>query len=394
MNIEDLIIALAFSYQCKLTAWDEKLIYSFAEQITRGVAFTEKQAALALTIAKRNKAKLSAHFGKDISDYINSPQYRLGIRQINTERQITIADDPIYNKVIKVKFPYNEEQVAAIRKIKSQLNGVTWNADEKAWHFSLSEESICFLMEFIKDQPFNIDEEFQNYSDQINVILQNIDQYVPMLVAEKNALKFVNNSQNMPKIEAESVVKSLFHARKCGIFIWDDQVEQQLISADVDPVIVKFLKSSPSTPFQVNCETTSIFSLAALVQHMSPCLFVVPGGSELEKLDLGYTFLKSIDVADSDISVMFRLPNDTNNSFNKFVKEHQLNSAITENTKIVFISSKLPKTVLKSKIQFNSVINLGFSGVHYTIRDYVGTHHNLVYFSENKKQKEFNFGYM
>lgn len=394
MNIEDLILALAFSYHYKYSAWDEKIIYSFAEQITRGQGFTEKQASLALAIVKRNKAKLSAHFGKDISSYIDSPQYRLGMRQINTDRQIVIADDPIYNKVIKVKFPYNEDQVAAIRKIKSQLIGVTWNVDEKMWHFALSEESICFLMEFIKDQPFNIDEEFQHYSDQINAILQNIEQYVPMLVAEKNALKFVNNPQNMPKIEAESVVKSLFHARKCGIFVWDDQVEQQLISADVDPFIIDFLKSSPSNPFQVNCEITPISSMTALVQYMSPCLFVLPGGSELEKLQLGYSFVKSIDVADTAISVMFRLPNETNNTFNKFVKEHRLNSAITEDTKIVFISSKLPKTVLKSKIQFNSVINLGFGGVHYTIRDYVGTHHNLVYFSENKKQKEINFGYM
>lgn len=394
MNIEDLILALAFSYYTKYAAWDEKLIYSFTEQITRGTAFTEKQAALALAIVKRNRAKLAAHFGKDISDSIDNPKYRLGIRQLNTERQIIITDDTVYNKVIKVKFPYNEDQVAAIRKIKSQMQGVAWNVDEKMWHFPLSEDAICFLMEFIKDQHFNIDEEFQNYSDQINVILQNMEQYVPMLVVENNALKYANISENVPEIEADSILKSLFHARKCGIFIWDEHAEQQLIRADIDPFIIEFLKSPPNNAFNVNCDVTPIASLTDLVQHMSPCLFVLPGGSELEKLNLGYGFLKSIGINNEDMSVMFRLPSDTGKTFNNFIKDNNLNSPIDDNTKIVFISSKLPKTVLKSKTQFNCVINLGFSGVHYTIRDYVGSHHNLVYFSENNKQKEINFGYL
>ena len=77
--------------------------------------------------------------------------------------------------------------------------------------------------------------------------------------------------------------------------------------------------------------------------------------------------------------------------FNDFVKENKLNSPITEKTKIVFISSKLPKPFVKSKVKFNCVINLGFGGVHYSIKNFVENHENLIFYTEKKSQKEFEF---
>ena len=124
---------------------------------------------------------------------------------------------------------------------------------------------------------------------------------------------------------------------------------------------------------------------------MSPCLFVIPGGHELKKLSQAYEFLKMLGIPDEQQSVMFRLDSNIDKNFNNFVKETGLNSPITENTKVVFISSKIPKPVLKSNLKFNSVINMGFGGVHYSIRDYVGNHENLVYYTEKKLQKEFDF---
>jgi hypothetical protein len=127
---------------------------------------------------------------------------------------------------------------------------------------------------------------------------------------------------------------------------------------------------------------------------MSPCLFVLPGGSELDKTKMIYNLLVEQGYSSDEISVMFRLPSSDGKNFNDFVKNCGLNNPITENTKFVFVSIKLPKPVLKSKMKFNSVVSLGRSNVHYTIREFFKNRENLIYYCEPGKQKEYNFGIM
>jgi hypothetical protein len=56
-------------------------------------------------------------------------------------------------------------------------------------------------------------------------------------------------------------------------------------------------------------------------------------------------------------------------------------------SKIVFVSTKLPKSILKSKINFNCVINMGTHSAHHTIKEFAKNHENLVTFSEINKFK-------
>ena len=44
---------------------------------------------------------------------------------------------------------------------------------------------------------------------------------------------------------------------------------------------------------------------------------------------------------------------ETGEKFNNFVREEKLNSVISEKTKAVFISSKVPKTILDKRIKFD-----------------------------------------
>ena len=128
-----------------------------------------------------------------------------------------------------------------------------------------------------------------------------------------------------------------------------------------------------------------------MAKHLTPLLVVIPGGNELEKLKLSFNFLKDNGFKNEEMSVMFRLPTLDGKGFNDFVKDHSLNSPIGENTKAVFVSSKLPKPVLKSKIKFHGIINLGFENVHYTMRDFLKNHENLIFYSEKKLQRELDF---
>jgi hypothetical protein len=393
MNIEDLIVSLTLS-SVRLNPWDEKLVHSFYDQIIRGLGFTEKQSVLAVKTLNRHYVGLSAFLQKDVSQFLTTPLYRLPIRQINNTKKINVVPSAVFGKEIKAFFPYNEKIVESIRKNKEDIGHAVWNKEEKCWIFALNENSIQFLSDLSSREHFEVDEEFENLQDQVNLIINNMENYIPMLVVDEKIPKIANFTKNMPLIESQDLMAAIFEARKMGIFTWDETISNFIDSDEVDPTTRLFLKTEPQENFHVDSDFHDISSLGQIVTNLSPCLVVIPGGSEYETLVMAHTFMKELGIEDREMSVMFRLPSTTHEIFNNFVKINNLNNPITENTKVVFVSSKLPKPVLKSKLKFHCVLNMGFSSVHYTMKDFVGKHENLVFYSRKKEQRELKFAFL
>jgi hypothetical protein len=391
MNTEDLITTLAFAPQVKLNNWDSQMVYSFSDQIGRGHGFTEKQASVAVRILKRYTAMLATLVKQDVEKFLENPVYKYPFRKLNHLKMISIIDYPVYSRAIKLEFPYNEELVKSIRKHREDFAHAAWDPEKKAWIFALTEGAVHFLSQLMRTDEFSCDEEFQNYADQATVICDHIAEFVPMLVLDQGKPVFLNISKNMPDLQSTEILPAIFEARRRGIFTWSEEITAYLNSLDLNENVKKFLQTEANDDLHINCEKTPISCLSDIVTHMRPCLFVIPGGSEFAKLTQAYEFLQTQGIPNESISVMFRLDSKIDEKFNIFVKENKLNSPITENTKIVFISSKLPKPVLKSNIKFNAVINMGFGGVHYSIREYVGNHENLIYYTEKKKEKDSQF---
>ena len=390
MNIEDIIIALSLS-TVRTNRWDQGIVESFYDQISQGRGFTEKQQTLALKIVKRYQTNLSLFLNKDLTTFIENPCYRLAVRTINNEKKISIAEHESIGKCIFAVFPYSEQTVQKIRASRDSLDTAQWNKETKSWIFSLSEKNIQFLLEMTADNNFEFDEEFSVYANQVKTVTSDFEKYVPILTIEDKILKFSNFSENLPPLESTDIMPALFEARQKGIFTWHDTISNYVESDEVDETTRDFLKSDPSDKIHLDSEILPISSLKNIVTHMTPSLFIVPGGSELEKLSNSLNFLKDNGFDNSEISVMFRMPTETHENFNNFIKQQGLNNPISEKTKIVFVSSKLPKPVINSKIKFHCVINLGINNVHYTLRDFIKNHENLISYAEKSKQKEFTF---
>jgi hypothetical protein len=393
MNIEDLISASVTFNSVKFNLYDQKIIQSFNDQISLGVGFTEKQSLLAVKILKKYTPKLSLSLGADILQYLENPVYKLPIRKSNTSKKISIVENKIYGKVVSMIFPYNEIYVSKIKENKGS-DYRTWDKEQKSWIFSLTETNLNFLVNFAEDENFETDDEFKNLSAQVLEAMSKMEQYVPMLVVEGKKLKFVNSDQNLPPLVNQDILSAIFEARRKGITTWDNTISNYVDSDEVDEITRQFLKSDPSDKFCIDSKIQGISSLETIIKFMGPCLVVIPGGSELEKLIIVHTFLKSIGLENHQMSVMFRLPTDTHLNFNNFVKNNGLNSPIKEHTQIVFISSKLPKPVLKSKIKFHSIINLGFDNVHYTMRDFVKFHENVIFYSAPTETRNLKLVFM
>ena len=394
MYIEDLISASKTINPIKYNMWDDKIITDFDLQISLGVGFTEKQSALAIKILKKYAPKLSMSLGSDISNYLENPAYKLPIREINTSKKMSVMDHVLYGRVISVIFPYNETYVTKIKEYKTSNDYRTWSKDLKSWIFSLTETNLKFLMDFAIEENFEISDEIAKLFSQSKEIISNMEHHIPMLVIEDKKPKIVNFDKNLPPLTSTEILPALFEARRRGVDTWDNTISNFLDSDEVDEITRQFLKSEPSEKFNIDSEIHGFSSLETIIKFMGPCLFVIPGGSELEKLIMAHEFLRSIGIENYQMSVMFRLPTESNVNFNNFVKNNGLNTPIKDHTQIVFISSKLPKPVLKSKIKFHAIINLGFDNVHYTMRDFVKSHENVIFYSGPKEKRNLQLVFM
>jgi hypothetical protein len=394
MYIEDLISASKTINPIKYNMWDDKIITDFDLQISLGVGFTEKQSALAIKILKKYAPKLSMSLGSDISNYLENPAYKLPIREINTSKKMSVMDHVLYGRVISVIFPYNETYVTKIKEYKTSNDYRTWSKDLKSWIFSLTETNLKFLMDFAIEENFEISDEIAKLFSQAKEIISNMEHHIPMLVIEDKKPKIVNFDKNLPPLTSTEILPALFEARRRGVDTWDNTISNFLDSDEVDEITRQFLKSEPSEKFNIDSEIHGFSSLETIIKFMGPCLFVIPGGCELEKLIMAHEFLRSIGIENYQMSVMFRLPTESNVNFNNFVKNNGLNTPIKDHTQIVFISSKLPKPVLKSKIKFHAIINLGFDNVHYTMRDFVKSHENVIFYSGPKEKRNLQLVFM
>jgi hypothetical protein len=381
MYIEDLINYLSV-FSANVNSYDKTVINSFKNQISLNVGMTEKQSQLAIKLIKRYKSDLEDFAGSAVQGIIDSPQFKLAIRRSVSTRTIKIITDNDQQKFIEARFPYDENVLTKIRNFKSSSKIRRWDKESSAWIFDLSEEHIKFLIELFDQNQFEYDEEFQNYVEQYNLIISNIEKYAPMLGGDliiKNAPKY------MPKIKGTDIIESVFQARRMGVTLWDDSIDQYLKSDQINPIIQKFLYKDVTQEIELGKGPKDLQCLELIIKHLGPTLFVIPGGSELEKTNLSYDILRGMGLEDKNISVLFRLPNETGKNFNEFVKNHQLNTPISEETLAVFVSNKLPKTVAKSGIRFNSIVNLGFDSAHYTLKEFMKNHQNSVLLNTQKE---------
>ena len=384
MNIEDLLFQLSLIPNFSYSLYESNLVYSLCEQINKGLGLTEKQRTLAVRTLFKYVNVLEKHMNRNVILFLKNPTYNLPIRIFTSNKTMTIVDHPIWDKLIKVAFPYNDDILTEIKLNKQSLGYATWHMDERVWEFSLEEINLVFLSVLAKKHNFTFDTQLTEYFKRTEEILGNIESFVPMLTLDNNIPKLINVSKYIPNIETTDVLGAIFEARKYGINTWDDKIDQYLNTDLINTFTRRFLKNNPAEPFTSNA---TIDQLSDIIKYASPTLVIIPGGLELETTTNCYNFLSSIGLTHSEISVLFRLPNQgTGITLNQYIKDNQLNNPISEMTKAIFISCKFPKTIIKSKIKFNSVINLGENSAHYTTRYMVDGHENLIYLKKERTQ--------
>ena len=275
MYIETLIETLAI-FGKNLDKWDHGIILSFYTQTTKGVGFTEKQTNLAIIMLKKYASQLSVLCKKDIAPSIDYPTYKYSIRKLNLEKKISIVPYLNFSKAIKLEFPFNEKLINHIKENRSKLPNVFWDANQKSWFFELNEKNILYVVELTKLEQFDIDQEFKNYADQIEDIITNLENYVPMLTLFNKKFEYKNAHPDVPPIVSNDILSATFEARKRGIFTWDDEISNFIESEKVNSVTRLFLKSTTDYTLRISDNNGSMDCLKDIVLKLDENFNILP----------------------------------------------------------------------------------------------------------------------
>lgn len=366
---------------------DATMLGSFNSQIWMGKGLTQKQIDAAVKLLRKYSETLSLKLMADVKPHLDSPVMKLGVRQIVPQaKRITYIDD--IPKQFLVSFPYDEEMVRKMRSFneKNKADACEWDPELREWKIPLTERAVLFLKNVLCPAGFEVCEKTGEFFGQIDEILVNFEEYVPQLVKKDGNFYFKNTHSSIPQPEGMSFLETLYHAKRYGITIWDEDIEENLKTGDFSIFTKKFLNPKTDDDLTFNGDEHSIEIFNELIDQMTPCLVVIPPNSEIQNLKKWWSYLTTKNFTKTQISVMFRTDNGNDRIFNEMVKEQGLNSPITEDTKFVFVSHKLPKPIVKSGIKFKSVINLGtIPGVHYSLQSYLADFPDQVMYYSKKK---------
>lgn len=390
LYVEDLICRLAsdgaylFSQEVPVWSGDRAVIQSLAAAHTQGRAYTQKQRDLVMRLVKKYQSALVGEFGKLATDAIDLTSFRFPVAEAKSSTKYI----KIENKKILVSFPYSEKLVENIKKFKAstKVKLAEWDVDKKVWAFDLEESNILWVANNLMTPEFTVDDNFLEIFEEITQVLENIEDHVPILVNTEAGFKFANGHKTLPDIDADNVIEAVLLAKHYGISVWDEKVSNLLKNEEISPVLDKFINETGSENLNFDSSTTNIDQFKDLFKFNVPVLIVIPAGYELKYLKNWYFWLKSQNFQEKDISVMFRLENTVGRDFNDYVRTFELNTPLHENTKIVFISQKLPKPIIKSGIDFKFVLNLGnITGVHYSITSYLQNEPCMIKYTDTKQ---------
>jgi hypothetical protein len=369
-------------------AHDLTVLLNIADRAHGGL--TEKQGQFVLRTLNKHKFLIHTTIPQ-IDSCLADPKWKFPFRVLPTVKKISIGEHQLpagwrNGKCILIEFPYLPDIVETIRKKNAEMHELhrgLWDANLKQWVFALTERNIDWLGNMLLPNGFQADEEFLDYYNQIKEIHKNIENHLPMVVKTDNGYSISNAHKNVPQISADDqdVGRVLFLAREHGITNWDNDVEKDI--EENLHVVTKSLLSAVQRNKSLWIDSTihpvSVFR--ELLTYGGPAMIIVPGGNELELVTLWTEFALDLGINADEISVMFRLPNEQA-EFNQFVKNAGLNNPVDNKTRLIFVSTKITKPLIKSGVKFNTVINLGYYNyMHFTMSTVVDNATNLVYYS-------------
>jgi len=368
-TVEDLLEILAGlqgQSKIQIDSSDATIMFSIARQVFKGTALTDRQYALVKEKLQNYRNQFTAlEYNFDLS----LDTLRLPLRHIDRSKYVKIVDtQDVYTsmpyeshkqkwKWIKIRFPFSKKTITILDNIPKKDYYHSKGSHEH--YYKLTEQNVYSIIKSFRDKEFEIDPLLIKMFDIISEINNKKEHFVPSILDNKilncNPRTVTHLISELGEPANHNLFKYKDRALMYGIHHFDStELEKSLknISTLTKKIINRskpnFLVNSNNYDFDLVVD--SFFELDRF-----PLLVILGSNNSLEELKFVHNSFSSID--NTSQSVLFRLDNDSNKSFNDYIKNNNINNRLDNHTKVVYISNeKLPKTLLKSNMKFKSVL--------------------------------------
>jgi len=365
---------------------DRATVSSLAES---QYAWTEKQARLALVILKRYLTKFQAH-GMDIKSLLDDPKYDEQFREINfkkTIQYISIEDE----ELIEVRFPYHKKVIQLIRCLKDKRDlpagYSSYDGESKKWLFKKTDVTTYYLTLIAARYDFEfLDKKIIKDYDNINKSIKNHKIPTATIVGEQVCLSHAPESM-LSYWQDTQQDKPLLHQIDALKNIRVDAT--QLVCSAENQLALKIANNNhhklwiDSKTYSKQEVVRSLFELDAFPLVM-PChsdlqeeneveefwewlnVFKINGIDILKDCSWGFDLREPIyrkDVERNNERTYLIDSTKSRQFFENLYELHQMSKQfkfIDKKTKILFVRNRIPRALIKSKIQpKTSLIALG-----------------------------------
>lgn len=357
-------------------------------------AYTEKQGKLAVALLKRYHT-LFQKFNLDLTHLINNPVYKEPFRVIDYAKSMEryIENDKEW---IEMKFPYNLKIINLIRALKSKSDRMIpaiYHGEQKRWQIACTELTLyyCTLIAVRYDFKIVNPEILDDFED---VKKEKLSYQPPRAKLTNGGLTMENAPESLTEWWNNNYAdKSFLH--QCDV-LKELEIENNINFATTENSTLadKIATWKHREMFVDRNKWTKTQFLGALQELDSLPALVTTGNEfshyrDIEELYNWYQAMKAIgfdseqvawgytidDVPDwrkshqSDEDKFFHgdpypkeFPEDKREKLYDRWQEMRLaskaNKHVDENTKIVFVKTRLPRTLIKSKIKLKSTFTM------------------------------------
>jgi hypothetical protein len=144
-----------------LARYDVQILSSMSQTTQSGRALTDRQAELAAKLVLKYRKQLEK-LDIDVGP-VETPTYRLGIRQIDRRKMLYVENDTIV-----LKFPYDTSLINDLRDLAKISQG-RWRFDpaNRAWALAITETNVVAANGFAQNHQFEIAPEFALYVEAV-----------------------------------------------------------------------------------------------------------------------------------------------------------------------------------------------------------------------------------
>jgi hypothetical protein len=385
-NIEDLVIYICDRFSSKnilsLDHRDKTFLFSLSSQFKKSLALTANQANLLMKILKEKKdivSEISHH-----SFLIENPIFKYPFRIVDLSKTISLIKHN--NELcISIKFPYDRKMRDNILGIVRGRYGYEKNSRSYVYPFSIENLYNILKNDNIRNYGFTIHDSIKKLYEKIVKIKEEDDLYRPLLDYD-NGLDIKNSNKLVTKYfddhKKENILYNLFLGKTIGLTPSKKLIEK-LNSMNFDTKIVEILLDK-NTRFATTNKST--FNKSSVVNFLKtveqyPVMFILEEDQRLyNSLSEWHQLLSAAGIKNSEIAVLSRSAD--NQNFNSYIKDHQLNNLVDDETKVVFIKNKIPKVLYKIDFNPKIVISMSTFYVHFSTQRLLDSHPFIMFYTD------------